>query len=199
MSDISPESIIGRKLSPEEQAEWREALEDGRSDNSGGFARPSRVNPGSPTGHNSKPAPAIEGSEMDRDADSGADTFSLEQSKLAIRAIKLGVDPLHLLVPRTTLENAVVNEEGNVVPPDVIEADIEEDYDGGYFEADYRELVGQETEDVEDLDDEDGVVRQSGNKTFIPDDDFIGLVGAKEVDGDVLPDDDDPLNGPIAA
>ena len=49
MSNISPETgpkfVIGRKLSPEEEAERIESLEDGRSDNSGGFARPSRVNP----------------------------------------------------------------------------------------------------------------------------------------------------------
>lgn len=186
------------EFTPQQRAEFLESLREGRQDNSGGFYVP-------PEEESSGVARVGDPSEQRSTEGAhdihGDDPITGEESKLAIRAIRLGVNPSHLLVPSTTLENAIVNEIGDVVPPDGIDEDTGEVGDDlfSYYESDYRDLVGQETEDVEDLDDEEGVVRQSGDKTFIPGDDYIGLVGAKEVDGDVLPDDDDPLNGPMAA
>lgn len=202
MSNISPETgpkfVIGRNLSPEEEAERIESLEDGRSDNSGGFARSSRVHSGSPI----STVPAIEGSKIEPEVD----TLSLKQSRLAILAIKSKVDPLRVLIPRTTLEYAVVNEEGDVVTPDAIEDDKDDrddrdkDFDGGYYEADYRDLARQKAEGTDDINVDNDNHSHPSDKTFLPADDEIGLVGAVEDgQGDVKPDYSDPINGSKAA
>lgn len=173
----------GGKFTPEQREEYLDSLREGRGDNSGGFYVPpvvesSRVSSVSSTAESTSTEPAHVVYEDN--------PITSEASTLAIRAIRSGVDPSRVLIPRTTLENAVVNDIGDVLPPDDSGDDEVLDDDFSYYEDDYRVLTGQEPgHDNPGLGGNGTSVGISSAETILPE--GIGLVGAvQEVDGDVV-------------
>lgn len=202
MSDISNENRpikVTGDLTPDQLAQLAEEREEKRRENSG-YHIPTDTDI-HPTERSNREVRLT-----DSDSELGSDSTSPDVSAplagevptIAISA----VGQTALKIPGNTLENAV-EVDGDVLPDDRQDdndAEAEDDY-GSYYEADYRDLVGQETEDAVDInDDDENDLTHSGNETFLPADDRIGLIAAVEDgEGDVKPDYSDPINGSRAA
>jgi hypothetical protein len=200
MSDISNENRpirVTGDLTPDQLAQLAEEREEKRRENSGYHIAPDTDI--HPTKRSNREV-GLTDTDPELVSESAIPEVSAPLAGEAATIAISAVGQTALKIPGNTLENAV-EVDGEVLPDDRQadnDAEAGDDYDS-YYEADYRELVGKDIEDKGDaeLGDDETSVGLSGNKTFLPE--GVGLVGAKEVGGEVLPDDDDSLNGSMAA